>query len=118
MKFTISTSDIITAERGIVYVLEIELEDKVLVKVGYTSRRKVEERVCEILTSIWKRYRIFPKCYVKRYKSFNNPSAVEKQLHKALKAYKYSPKYSFSGSTEFFDTSLDEVVALYDSVTD
>lgn len=118
MKFTISTSDIITAVRGIVYVLEIEVDGKTVVKVGHTMRPKVEDRVCEILTSMWKRYRVFPKCYVKRYKAFDTPAAVEKRLHKQLKDYRYTPKYAFSGSTEFFDLPLSEVVSLYDKVTD
>jgi hypothetical protein len=118
MKLTVSTSNIITAKRGIVYVLEIDLEGKKLVKVGLTHRPRVEDRVCEILVSIWKRYRVFPQCTVKRYSSFNNPAAVEKRLHKELKEFRYTPKFSFSGSTEFFDISLNDVVSLYEDVTD
>jgi hypothetical protein len=118
MKLTVSTSNIITATRGIVYVLEIDLEGKKLVKVGLTQRPRVEDRVCEILVSIWKRYRVFPQCTVKRYRSFDNPAAIEKRLHKELKEFRYETKFSFSGSTEFFDVPLNDVVSLYEDVTD
>jgi hypothetical protein len=53
---------------GILYVLIIRLEDKELIKIGVTQRDKVEDRVAEILISIWKRYRIFPECYPKRFR--------------------------------------------------
>jgi len=102
--------------KGIVYVLELVLEDKHLVKVGFTSRRKVELRVCEILTSVWKRYRIFPQCYVKRFKTVTNPSKFEAAMHKQLADYRYTTEHKFSGSTELFDTSLDTVVELYDKM--
>lgn len=101
---------------GIVYVLELDLEDKLLVKVGYTTRAKVEERVCEILTSVWKKYRIFPKCYVKRYKSVDSPKSMEKTMHNALEGSRYTTQYKFSGSTEIFDIPLEEVVELYDRI--
>ncbi len=60
MKLRMNTSKV--RDAGILYVLVIELEDKELVKVGVTCRDKVEDRVAEILVSIWKRYRIFPRC--------------------------------------------------------
>lgn len=100
---------------GIVYLLEFDLEGKKLVKVGMTFRR-VEDRVCEILVSIWKRYRIFPQCYVKRYKTCSNPKKMEKQLHKQLYQYKYKTLYSFSGSTEFFEIDLVSAVSAYDAL--
>ena len=100
---------------GIVYLLEFDLEGKKLVKVGMTFRR-VEDRVCEILVSIWKRYRIFPQCYVKRYKTCSNPQKMEKQLHKQLYQYKYKTLYSFSGSTEFFEIDLVSAVSAYDAL--
>lgn len=102
-------------DNGIVYLLEFDLEDKKLIKIGITSR-KIEERVCEILTSIWKRYRIFPKCYVKRYRKYDKPADVERQLHRQLEEFRYKTKYSFSGSTEFFEVDLVTAVELYDAV--
>ena len=107
----------IKVDKGIVYVLEFVLEGKKLVKIGITTR-KVEDRVCEILVSIWKRYRVFPECCVKRYSSFANPKSIEKKLHKELADYRYKPKYVFSGHTEFFEIDLESAVALYDKYKD
>lgn len=117
MKLTISTSALRKESRGIVYVLELDLEDKKIIKVGYTERSRVEDRVCEILVSIWKRYRIFPQCYVKRYKTFDSPAVKEQSLHKLLEEYRYKPKFTFSGSTELFDVPLEHVVDLYDKLS-
>lgn len=116
MKFTVSNSSI--TKKGIVYILELNLENKLLIKVGYTSRKKVEDRVCEILTSIWKKYRIFPQCYVKRYKEVPNPIKLEQALHKELKDSRYTTKHKFSGSTEIFSIPLETVVDLYDKLLD
>ena len=118
MKLTIRTAKLKAESKGIVYVLEITLEDKKLVKVGYTARPKVEDRVCEILVSIWKRYRVFPQCHVKKYKSFHDPAAKEKSLHRLLAEHGYTTKYVFSGSTEFFDVPLERVIELYDQLED
>lgn len=109
----VSTSHL-APSKGIVYILEIELEEKLIVKIGVTTRAKVEERVAEILISIWKKYRIFPRCYVKRYRHFDNPYAIETLLHNALKDKQYVTKHVFSGSTEMFDVPLELAVHLYE----
>lgn len=118
MKLTIDTSNLSSTTRGIVYILEFNLEGKKLIKVGYTLRPKVEDRICEILVSIWKRYRIFPECYAKKYKAFTNPAVKERALHKLLEDYRYKTKFVFSGSTEFFDVPLGHVVKLYEEIAD
>jgi len=113
--FTISTEDISKDSKGILYVLEIELEGKKLVKIGITSR-KIEDRVCEILTSIWRRYREYPRCYVKRYKVVEGYRAKERELLDYFAEYVYSTKYKFSGSTEVFDVELALVVEKYEDM--
>ena len=105
-------------EKGIVYILELDIDDTQIVKVGVTNRNKVEDRVCEILASAWKKYRIFPKCYVKRYRHFDNPYEIETIMHNVLNEYSYKPKHVFSGSTELFDIPLDIVVGLYEILYD
>ena len=69
-----------------------------------------------ILVSIWKQYRIFPKTYVKRYKKFNKPFEIEAILHRYFKNYKYETACKFSGSTEIFDIELDTVVEAYEAL--
>ncbi len=102
-------------DRSIVYVLSIELEDKMLIKVGRTSRN-VEDRVSEILISIWKKYRVFPKCYVKRYRQAKDACKLETALHQALHKYRYKTKHKFSGHTEMFEVSLGKATRLYDKL--
>lgn len=100
---------------GILYVLIIKLEDKELIKVGVTTRR-IEERVCEILTEIWKKYRIFPECYVKRYRTTEQVYALEADMHLQLKEYSYTTQFKFSGCTEFFLIDIDTVTVIYDKL--
>ena len=119
MLLTVSTKKINAeprADKGVVYVLELELEEKKLVKVGVTCREKVEERVCEILTAVWKRYRYFPRCYVKRFSTFDLPYDIEARIHAELEEYRYQTVHVFTGSTEIFLVDLPTVTALYDSL--
>ena len=102
---------------GILYILVIKIEDTTLVKVGVTCRKKVEERVCEILTSMWKRYRVFPECTVKRFTKVSAVYEKEGLIHSRLSADRYETKYKFSGSTEFFSTEVDKVLKIYDEIT-
>lgn len=114
MKLILNTKDI-EEPKGIVYVLNLRLEEQSLVKVGVTTRR-IEERVCEILTSIWKRYRVFPECVVKRYKTTPDMFKKESLIHSCLAEHRYTTKFVFSGSTEIFNCSLDKVVGIYDEI--
>ncbi len=102
-------------DSGIVYLLEIHLEDKVLVKIGVTTR-KIEERVVEILTSIFKHYRVFPYCYPKRFKTTTSIFAKEAALHRYFKGQRYVTQHRFDGNCEFFDVPLEEAVAAYERV--
>ena len=101
-------------DKGIVYVLELELEDVKLVKIGMTCRDKVEDRVVEILTECWKRYRYFPRCYVARYKKVNNPLGMEQDLHKYFDEYRYETEFRFGGSSEVFNLDVQLVKDAYD----
>lgn len=98
---------------GILYVVLFRLEDKDLIKIGITTR-KIEDRVSEILVSIFKKYREFPFCYPKRFQKTPNVFEMEATLHKHFKEYHYKPEKVFSGSTEFFDVPLDLVVEAYE----
>lgn len=101
--------------KGVLYILRIRLEDKDLVKIGITSR-PIQERVCEILTSIWTRYRLFPETYVKRYKEVDDYEYKEKELHEFFKEYRYETLHRFSGCTEIFDVPLEVVVEKYEDM--
>jgi hypothetical protein len=100
---------------GILYLLLVELEGKSLVKIGVTHRT-IEDRVVEILTSIFKKYREFPYCRPKRYRVTTDIYGKEKVLHKMFENNKYTTAKKFSGHTEFFDVPLEKVVAAYEKL--
>lgn len=100
---------------GILYVSLFVLEGKDLVKIGVTSRN-IEDRMSEILVSIFKAYREFPYCRPKRFRKTGNVYEKEAQLHAYFAEYQYTPDKKFSGSTEFFDIPLDKVVDVYEKL--
>lgn len=102
-------------EVNILYVVLFELEGKSLVKIGVTSRN-IEDRVSEILVSIFKKYRMFPYARPKRFKKTEKAYEKEAVLHEYFKEYSYSPENKFSGSTEFFDVPLELVVSVYEEL--
>lgn len=102
---------------GILYLVYFELDGKQLVKIGVTART-IEERVSEILVSIFKKYREFPYCRPKRFRKTGNVYEKEAQLHEYFREYNYEPAKKFSGSTEFFDIPLDDVVKVYENLLD
>ena len=103
---------------GILYLLAFTLEDTPLVKIGMTQRPKVEERVCEILTDIWKHYRVFPECYVKRFRKVEDVVQKETNLLKQFSSDSFTPQKVFTGHTELVTTELGIVVSAYDLLTD
>ncbi len=102
---------------GILYVLVVRLDCGTEVyKVGVT-KRKIEERVAEILTSFWLSYRYFPYCYPKRFSTTEEVYSKEAKMHKDLKEYKYTFDKSFGGHTEFVSgIPLDVLLEKYESV--
>lgn len=102
---------------GIVYLLIMWLDDGTEVyKIGVT-KREVQERVCEILTSYWTKYRVFLRCYPKRYRKTDKIYEKEAAIHKELSEYSYKFDKEFSGSTEFFSgIELEKVVEIYERI--
>ena len=109
--FKISKEDT-SEDRMILYLLEIDIEGTKVVKFGVT-RRKIEERVAEILTSLFYKTRRFHYCYPKRFKTVDNALDKEARLLDYFKDYKYEG-YRFSGHTELRTVSLEEAVEAYD----
>ena len=106
-----------TDNSGILYVLVVRLDCGTEVyKVGVT-KRKIEERVAEILTSFWLSYRYFPYCYPKRFKSTEEVYSKEAKIHKELEEFSYKFDKRFGGHTEFFSgIPLDVLLEKYESV--
>lgn len=102
---------------GVLYLVVFKLEGKSLVKIGVTCR-SIEERITEILVSIFKKYREFPYCRPKRFRSTDNVYYKESQLHEHFIDSKYVTSKKFSGHTEFFDIPLEEAVKAYENLLD
>lgn len=102
-------------DSGILYLILFELDGKQLVKIGVTTRT-IEERVTEILVSIFKTYREFPFCRPKRFRKTSDIFEKEAILHAHFKEYSYKTSKPFSGSTEFFDIPLDTAVLAYEQL--
>lgn len=117
MKIKVSKSNKFKVEEdvGILYLVYFRLDDKDLVKIGITTRT-IEDRVSEILCSIFKKYREFPYCRPKRFKKTTDIFEKEATLHRYFEKYKYTPQNKFSGSTEFFEIPLNIAVEAYESL--
>jgi hypothetical protein len=116
VKFKVTKEKVSAGEDpGILYLVYFELEGKALVKIGVTGRT-IEERVSEILVSIFKKYREFPYCRPKRFKKTSDVYEKEAQLHKYFEKYNYKFAKKFSGSTEFFEVDLNLVVEAYEKL--
>lgn len=102
-------------DSGILYLVLFELDGRQLVKIGVTTRT-IEERVAEILVSIFKTYREFPFCRPKRFRKTSDVFEKEAVLHAHFKEYNYKTAKPFSGSTEFFDIPLDTAVLAYEQL--
>ena len=101
---------------GILYILYIKIGEEDVVKIGVT-KRKIEERVVEILSSFFLSYRYFPWCYPKRFKKTTNVYAKESMMHQYYKEYSYKTEKRFGGSTEFFiGIEEEELLRTYDKV--
>ncbi len=118
MKFKVSTKSAVKRKKnkdasGLLYVLCFELEGKELIKIGVTTR-PIQDRVSEILTSIFKKHRVFPYCKPKKYSKFSDVYKEEAAMHKVFASFSYVPEKRFSGSTEFFEAPLDAVITEYE----
>jgi hypothetical protein len=100
---------------GILYVVQFDLEERPLIKIGVTTRQ-IEDRISEILVSIFKQYREFPYCRPKRFTRTFDIYSKEARMHEFFKDYSYLPKKRFSGCTEFFDVPLEDVAVAYDAL--
>jgi len=98
VKFTVSTID-----EGILYLLYVWIGERKVVKIGVTKRKSVVDRVVEITSSYYSKYRVFPRVYPKRHRKVEGVYKKEAALHRYFKEYVYSPEMKFSGSTEFFE---------------
>lgn len=87
---------------GTVYLLEIELEGKVVYKVGVTANALVKTRVLQLIDGMEKVYGYYPKVTVRAEEKCSNYYQVESMVHRELEDYSYEACEVFGGCTELF----------------
>jgi hypothetical protein len=107
----------LTPDKGILYLLELHMEDTILIKIGITFR-SIESRVLEILSAVHDKYRYYPHCKQLRFKKVDNPLSKEEILHNYFCDYNYRPKHEFSGYTELFAVDRNVAKEAYDKLLD
>ena len=98
---------------GTVYVLQIELEAKILYKIGSTGR-SANKRAQEILGEIEYKYGYFPRTKIVKRIQCVDYYKVEAALHERFKKNWYKTKHEFTGHTELFDITLADILEWYD----
>jgi len=98
-------------EDGRLYILKMYIDNQIVYKIGITKSERIEDRMCEILTSFFKVYRYIPKTVLKRHIKTKIPNTMERHLHHILKDYSITFDKKFNGYTEFF-TDIDEKTLL------
>lgn len=106
LQITVSKRGLISQD-GIVYLLFMWIDDFRVVKIGITTRQ-IEERVVEILTSYYHKYRVFPKLYPKRFRKTTGILDKEAMLHKYFADKQHVFEQRFDGSSEYFVIDDDE----------
>jgi len=102
--------------KGLLYLLEIDVEGKMVQKIGIT-RRNIEDRVCEITASYFKAWRYFPYVRPKRFRQVDNVLKKEAMLLEFFKDYRYEVRKKFGGFSEIIDVDdIGFVVKVYEEV--
>lgn len=101
------------------YIMEITLPTGMRVtKIGKASGSSSKERMLQINSSIFDKYRCTAMISIKRDRSVPADKVFEMEsvLHRFFKDYKYKSKKAFSGVTECFVVPLEDVVQAYELV--
>lgn len=114
LKFKVSHDlDSVSKKAAILYILELDVDDRRVVKIGVTSRG-ISDRVVEILSSHFKSYRFFCWCKPKRFRTVDDAYGKEAILLRYFSDRKYESAKKFSGCQELVDVDVLEVVEVYE----
>lgn len=102
---------------GTVYMVEIQLGDMVLYKVGATQN-SARRRVLGIIDSMEQAYGVFPRCKILHERKCKWYYQAEKEIHHRLDKYMYETRVQFSGSTEVVKCKYEDVLEVYNDVLD
>ena len=101
------------------YLMEIELPSGMVVqKIGKASGPSSKERMLQINSSIFDKFRCTAKIRIKRDREVPADMVFkyESMLHQFFKAYQYESKTRWDGVTECFTIPLEDAVQAYEAV--
>ena len=101
------------------YLLSIEMPSGIiLVKIGKASGASSKERMMQINSSIFDKFRCTAKISIKRDREVPDDKVFKYEaiLHNFFSDYRYDTPHKFSGSSECFCIPLSEAVQAYEAV--
>ena len=108
----------IVEDEGILYLIEMDVDGKRVVKIGLTRRATIDERLVEIALAHFKAYRQINYMRPKRFRKTSNVSQKEQLLLGYFSSRRYVSEKPFTGHTELVDVDIMEVVTKYEEIID
>ena len=105
-------------DEGILYLIEMDVDGKRVVKIGLTRRPTIDDRLAEIALAHFKAYRQINYMRPKRFRKTCNVLHKEQLLLAYFADRKYISEKPFGGSTELVDVDIMEVVKKYEEIID
>ena len=103
------------------YLMEITLPSGfTVIKLGKASGPSSKERMLQICSSIYDKFRRTPMVYIKRDREVATEDVfkLETILHRFFADYKYETKHKFDGVTECFTIPLEDAQVTFDLVVE
>ena len=108
----------VVEDEGILYLIEMDVDGKRVVKIGLTRRATIDERLVEIALAHFKAYRQINYMRPKRFRKTSNVSQKEQLLLGYFSSRSYVSEKPFTGHTELVDVDIMEVVTKYEEIID
>lgn len=108
----------IVEDEGILYLIEMDVDGKRVVKIGLTRRPTIDDRLAEIALAHFKAYRQINYMRPKRFRKTSNVLKKEQLLLGYFASRRYTSEKPFGGCTELVDVDIMEVVQKYEEIID
>lgn len=108
----------VVEDEGILYLIEMDVDGKRVVKIGLTRRPTIDERLAEIALAHFKAYRQINYMRPKRFRKTSNVLQKEQLLLAYFANRRYESALPFTGHTELVDVDIMEAVKKYEEIID
>lgn len=98
------------------YILEMQIGEDLVYKVGKASGYSSKQRMLQIIGSYFDVYRVTPIIKVVKDTEVTDVFTKETACHHALAEWQFTPEKAFSGSTECFNVSKEQVLEVYNKI--